>query len=918
MNYDNFTIITQKALKSSSQLAGKLNHQSIETGHIFKGIFFVDKNIMPFLLQHLNVDIKMFEKQIDDILNSYSPLMSGKRAVSSYVEKSLNLARNFSKEIGDEYISIEHILAGTLSTGDKVGTLLKNKGITPEKLSDAINHLRRGKKIERHSDESVAALNKYAVNLNDTIKKGKADPIIGRNDEIRRILRIISRRRKNNPIAVGEPGVGKTAVIEGIAQRIVRGDVPENLAGCQIFSLDLSALIAGASKQGEFEKRLKSVISEVKESGGKIILFIDEIHLLVGTGKGAGAMDAANILKPALARGELRVIGATTLTEYQRYIEKDKALERRFQRVLIEEPDNISTVSILRGIKEKYESFHKVEIKDGAVLAAVELSQKYITDQFLPDKAIDLIDEAASKIRLEINSLPDEIDELERKIRQMQIEKEILKKEGQSINKLADKIANLSDERSKLRAIWESEKRLISDIQQLKNITDDLKAESKKAEKKGDFEVVAEINYGKLKANETKIRQLTNELQEKQKGKSLFKDSVDKEAIAEIVADRTGIPLQKMLQNERAKLLNLENELGKRLIGQRQAIQVVANAVRRSRTGLNDSKRPLGSFIFLGTTGVGKTELAKALAELLFDDEKAMTRIDMSEYQEKHSVSRLIGAPPGYVGYDEGGQLTEAVRHRPYSIVLFDEIEKAHKGVFSTLLQVLDDGRLTDSKGRTVNFKNTIIIMTSNAGSDKIFDGMRNLTNDNKHKIFARVKREILDILKEKMSPEFVNRIDDIVMFTPLSYLEIRKIVELQLNNLVGKLRNKSINIFISKLAVGWLSKMSYNPQFGARPVKRTIQRQILDILSTKMLKGEISKEKTISIDLNNSVLTFDNLSKEELENLKNEQKNNEDAELLKIEKEAEKIEIKHESNTIEKKKSWFMRLFSWVKKLIK
>ncbi len=796
---------------------------------------------------------------------------------------------------------------------------MKKKGIDQKKLETAIRELRKGVKVDRRNKDEYEHLKKYAVNLNEKAESGKLDPIVGRTEEIRRILQIISRRRKNNPVVIGEPGVGKTAVIEGLVHRIIKGDVPDNLKGSIVFALDMGLLIAGASKQGEFEERLKSLIREVKESGGDVILFIDEIHLLVGAGKGGGSMDAANILKPALARGEIKVIGATTIDEYQKYFEKDKALERRFQKVMIEEPENEECISILRGIKEKYEHYHKVQIKDEALVAAVELSKRYVTDRFLPDKAIDLIDEAASKLRLEMNTLPDEIDKVEREIAQLETERSMVIKEGdeKAEKLLSEKIVNLKDERTKLRAIWESEKKAIADVIAAKEALKQLKKQAEKAQQAGDFDKVADIKYVKIPEQDKKIKQLEKEMLENPSDVVLAKEAVDRDLIAEIIANWTGVPVTKMAKSEKEKLVNLEKELHKRIIGQHEAIVAVSNAVRRSRAGLHDAKRPIGSFIFLGTTGVGKTELAKALAEFLFDDENSMTRIDMSEYQEKSSVSRLVGSPPGYVGYDEGGQLTEAVRRKPYSVVLFDEIEKAHKDVFYTLLQVLDDGRLTDSKGRTVNFKNTIIIMTSNAGSDKIMAHFENMTSGNRAEKIRRAKADVSKVLKEKMAPEFLNRIDEIIMFTPLSVYEIRQIVVLQLNSLKKKLQRKEIHLHISEKGINWLTRVSYKPQFGARPIKRSIQRYILNELSVQILTDTVSKDKIILVDAQEGKLVFSNITEKEKVELIKKEKAEEEArqkELKKMREEAKK----QKSTEIAVKKGIFARFFSWIGGLFK
>jgi len=864
MTYENFTLASQNSLKKATQIARAEKHKFIETGHLLKGILLMDKSILPFLFRRLDIDIQDFEEKLDTLIVNYPPLIKGKLNVSLGVEKSLKLAKRFSKGLKEEFISIEHLIYGVLEEGGLVAGLLKLLGFTEEKLQKAIQTLREGTELSTTNSEDYPYLYRYATDINKQVEDGAIDPVIGRTEEIRRILQILSRRRKNNPMVLGEPGVGKTAVVEGLAQRIVQGDIPDNLKNNRIFSLDMGLLIAGASKQGEFEKRLKSVIKEVKNSGGEIILFIDEIHILVGAGKSSGAMDAANILKPALARGELKAIGATTLSEYQKYIEKDRALERRFQKVIIEEPDIESTVSILRGIKKKYEAHHHVRIQDDALIAAAQLSARYITGRFLPDKAIDLIDESAAKLRLEMNSLPEEIDTLEREIRRLKTEREAIRQEDdeEKLAALSQKITNLSENRSKLRATWESEKGMISTIIKTKTEIEQLKAKAKKAEKESDFERVAKIRYKELEEAQSKLKKLQSDLAESEI--VLFKEEIDKDLIAEIVSDITGIPLERMMKSERKRLMNLENELGKRVIGQRDAIRAVSSAVRRSRAGLHDAKKPIGSFIFLGTTGVGKTELAKALASYLFDNETSIVRVDMSEYQEKHAVSRLIGSPPGYVGYDAGGQLTEAVRKKPYSIVLFDEIEKAHKDVFNTLLQVLDDGRLTDGKGRTVNFKNTIIIMTSNAGADKITEQFEKLTKNNRPQIIAKAKAEVSQILKKNMSPEFLNRIDEIVMFTPLSLYEIQKITELQVNGLIKKVAKNDIELCLSKLAVSWLARVSYNPQFGARPVKRSIQRYILNEMSEQIIGGKLEKEKIMCVDYEAGKLVFKNISEDE------------------------------------------------------
>ncbi len=919
MDYKDFTLITQNALRKGSDIAKEKRHKAIENGHILKGILETDRNVAPFILRKMDVDIAAFAKLIAQIVDEY-PLLEENEAlvVSTHVDKSLRTAKLISKSLGDEYISIEHIFSGILVTGDIVASLMKEKGINQTKLEGAIKELRKDVEVERKNKDEFENLNKYAVNLNEKAIAGKLDPVVGRTEEIRRILQIVSRRRKNNPVVVGDPGVGKTAVVEGLVHRIVKGDVPRNLKNSRIFALDMGALLAGASKQGQFEERLKSVLAEVKEAAGDVILFIDEIHLLVGAGRGGGSMDAANLLKPALARGELKAIGATTLDEYQKYLEKDKALERRFQKVVIDEPSVDDTISILRGIKEKYENFHRVQIKDEAIVAAAELSKRYITNRFLPDKAIDLVDESAAKLRLEMDSLPEEIDEVERQIVQLQTEKSMVTKEGDenAEKTLHEKIVNLKDERTKLRAIWESEKKLIADIVATRKEIEQLNIDVGALEKEEGFDKAADIKYVKLPEAKRKLEKLQEEMANNQSEVVLAKEFVDRELIAEIIANWTGIPVTKMLKSEREKLMNLEEELHKRIIGQNEAIIAVSDAVRRSRAGLHDDKKPIGSFIFLGTTGVGKTELAKALAQFLFDDENSMTRIDMSEYQEKNTVARLIGSPPGYVGYDEGGQLTEAVRRKPYSVVLFDEIEKAHKDVFYTLLQVLDDGRLTDSKGRTVNFKNTIIIMTSNAGSDKIMDHFEKMNPTNRAEVIRKAKEDVSKVLKEKMAPEFLNRIDEIIMFTPLSVYEIMQIVELQLKGLKKKLLGQEIKIHVSQKGVVWLTRRSYKPQFGARPIKRSIQRFILNELSKKILNDEVSKEKIILVDTEGPKLKFTNVSDEELKkHIANEEKEKEQRkkELKEAKKEGEK-EAAKESD----KKGFLGKFFSWFGNLFK
>jgi ATP-dependent Clp protease ATP-binding subunit ClpB len=867
MNLNNFTIKSQEAIQQAMQIAAQNSQQYIETGHLLKGILTVDENVTPYLFKKLNVNPQIISKTVDSIINSYPRQHGGQPYLSNNANQVLIKANNYLSEFGDEYVTIEHLLLSLLSVKDSVSQMLKDSGISESELKKAIQDLRKGSKVTSHSaEETYNSLNKYAKNLNDLARKGKLDPVIGRDEEIRRVLEILSRRTKNNPILVGEPGVGKTAIAEGLAHRIINGDVPENLKSKQIFSLDMGALIAGAKYKGEFEERLKAVVKEVINSDGEIILFIDEIHTLVGAGGGEGAMDAANILKPALARGELRAIGATTLNEFQKYFEKDKALERRFQKVMVDEPSAEDAISILRGIKEKYETHHKVRIKDEAIISAVELSQRYITDRFLPDKAIDLVDEAASKLRLEINSMPAELDEIERKIRQLEIEREAIKRENdeKKLAELNEQIANLSDERNRLKAQWQSEKEVVEAIQKAKAKIEDLKFEAEQAERAGDYGKVAEIRYGKIKEVESELEGYKAKLQEMQSsGRQMIKEEVDAEDIAGVVARWTGIPVSRMLQSEREKLLHLEDELHKRVVGQEEAISAIADAVRRSRAGLSDEKKPIGSFIFLGTTGVGKTELAKALAEFLFNNENAMTRIDMSEYQERHSVSRLVGAPPGYVGYDESGQLTEAVRRKPYSVVLLDEIEKAHPDVFNILLQVLDDGRLTDNKGRVVNFKNTIIIMTSNLGSHIIQENFEKMEEFNKEIIIEETKAQVMDLLKKTIRPEFLNRIDEIIMFRPLEKKDIEQIIELQLKRVQAMLLEKDIKLEYTPFALEWIAKLGYDPQFGARPLKRVIQKYVLNELSKQILAGKVDKDATIILDVFDDTVVFRNPDKE-------------------------------------------------------
>ena len=860
MNFNNFTIKSQEAVQQAQQLAQSMGHQQIENEHLYKAISEVDENVLPFLLKKLNLNISMLNQIIDKELERFPKVTGGEIMVSPEAGKTLNEASIIAKKMEDEYVSIEHLLLAIFKSKSNISRILKDQGLTEKDLRTAIEELRKGGKVTSQSvEETYNSLEKYARNLNKLADSGKLDPVIGRDEEIRRILQILSRRTKNNPMLVGEPGTGKTAIVEGLAHRIIQGDVPENIKDKVIYSLDMGALIAGAKYKGEFEERLKSVIKEVTSSDGSIVLFIDEIHTLVGAGGGQGAMDAANILKPALARGELRAIGATTLDEYQKYFEKDKALERRFQKVIVDEPDTESAISILRGIKEKYEAHHKVRIKDEAVIAAVELSQRYITNRFLPDKAIDLMDEAAAKLRMEINSKPEELDAFDRKIMQLEIEIEAIKRENDKVKlkSLNADLANFKEERNEIFAQWESEKTVVDNIQKTKKDIENYKQEAERAERNGDYGQVAELRYGKIKEAQKRLDELQKELQEQQSEGTLIKEEVTNEDIAEVVAKWTGIPVTKMLQGEKEKLLKLEEVLHKRVVGQEEAIQAVSDAIRRSRAGLQDTKRPIGSFLFLGTTGVGKTELAKTLAAYLFDDENAMTRIDMSEYQERHSVSRLVGAPPGYVGYEEGGQLTEAVRRRPYSVVLLDEIEKAHPDTFNLLLQVLDEGRLTDNKGRVADFKNTIIIMTSNIGSHIIqekFEG-----NTDIYSATEAAKVEVLGLLRSTIRPEFLNRIDDIIMFTPLNIDDITQIVKLQLDQLKKMLAKQHITIDATEEAINYLARKGYDPQYGARPIKRVIQKEILNTLSKELLSGKIKSDSIVLIDSFDDALVFRN-----------------------------------------------------------
>ena len=862
MNFNNFTIKSQEAVQQAVNLVQSRGQQAIEPEHLLAGVLKVGENVTNFIFQKLGINGQQIETVLDKQIASLPKVSGGEPYLSRDANEVLQKAVELSKSLGDEYVSLEAIILALLNVKSTVSTILKDAGVTDKELRAAISELRQGQNVtSQSSEDTYQSLSKYAINLIEAARNGKLDPVIGRDEEIRRVLQILSRRTKNNPVLIGEPGTGKTAIVEGLAQRILRGDVPENLKNKQLVSLDMGALVAGAKYKGEFEERLKSVINEVTKSDGNIILFIDEIHTLVGAGKGEGAMDAANILKPALARGELRSIGATTLDEYQKYFEKDKALERRFQTVMVDEPDTASSISILRGLKERYENHHQVRIKDEAIIAAVELSNRYITDRFLPDKAIDLMDEAAAKLRMERDSLPEELDEIERRLKQLEIEREAIKREKDEakLAQLNKEIAELKEQETSYKAKWQSEKELVNKIQQNKKEIEQLKFEADKAEREGDYGKVAEIRYGKLQSLENEIKSIQEDLKKKQGDNAMIKEEVTAEDIADVVSRWTGIPVSKMLQSERDKLLHLEDELHKRVIGQDEAIEAVADAVRRSRAGLQDPKRPIGSFIFLGTTGVGKTELAKALAEYLFDDESLMTRIDMSEYQEKHTVSRLIGAPPGYVGYDEGGQLTEAVRRKPYSVVLFDEIEKAHPDVFNILLQVLDDGRLTDNKGRTVNFKNTIIIMTSNLGSSYIQSQFEKINDQNHDQVVEETKAEVMNMLKKTIRPEFLNRIDETIMFQPLNKNEIEQIVRLQINGIKKMLEENGVTLQMSDQAVDFIATAGYDPEFGARPVKRAIQRYLLNDLSKKLLSQEVDRTKPIIVERSSEGLIFRN-----------------------------------------------------------
>lgn len=862
MNFNNFTIKSQEAIQKAIEVVKEKGQQSIEPAHLLMGAIITGENVVNFLFQKLGVNPAHLTSVLSKEIDSLPKVSGGEPYLSRESNTDLEKAQDYAKKMGDQFVSIEHLLLAILSGKSSAARMLKDAGISENELQAAIKELRKGSNVtSQTTEDTYQSLEKYAINLTQRARDGKLDPVIGRDEEIRRVLQILSRRTKNNPILIGEPGTGKTAIAEGLAHRIVRGDVPENLRSKQIYSLDMGALIAGAKYKGEFEERLKSVVNEVTKSQGEIILFIDEIHTLVGAGKSEGAMDAANILKPALARGELRSIGATTLDEYQKYFEKDKALERRFQVVMVDEPTELDAISILRGLKEKYESHHKVRIKDEAIIAAVQLSSRYITDRFLPDKAIDLMDEAAAKLRMEVDSVPEELDEKSRRIKQLEIEREAIKRENDKGKEaeLTKEISDLKEEEKDLKAKWQAEKEVINKIQQHKSEIEEAKFQAEKAEREGDYGKVAELRYGKIKELETDIEKQQALLHEMQGGKSMVKEEVDAVDIADVVSRWTGIPVNKMMQSEREKLLNLETELHNRVVGQDEAISAVANAIRRSRAGLQDPKRPIGSFIFLGTTGVGKTELAKALAEFLFDDENMMTRIDMSEYQEKFSATRLIGAPPGYVGYDEGGQLTEAIRRKPYSVVLFDEIEKAHPDVFNILLQVLDDGRLTDNKGRVVNFKNTIIIMTSNMGSGLIRENFATITADNHDQVVEKTKNDVLNMLKTTIRPEFLNRIDEIIMFEPLNEKEIEQVVRIQLDSVVKILKGNGVRLEFTDQAVEWIAHAGFDPEFGARPVKRVIQRSVLDVLSKRLLSGTVNHDQPIQIGVENGELSFRN-----------------------------------------------------------
>lgn len=860
MNFNNFTIKAQEAIQQASEIAQGNQQQAIETAHLLKGLLTVDENVVSYVLKKLNVNLNSLNQNLDNEIAKFPKVSGSNVYLSSNTNSVLQKAQSFLKEFKDEFVSVEHLLLGILAVNDSTSKLLKEQGVNEKDLKKAIIELRGDNRVtDQNAEATYQALGKYARNLNEYAESGKLDPVIGRDEEIRRVIQILSRRTKNNPILIGEPGVGKTAIAEGIAFRIIKGDVPENLKSKIVYSLDMGALIAGAKYKGEFEERLKAVVKEVTQSDGDIILFIDEIHTLVGAGGGEGAMDAANILKPALARGELRAIGATTLDEYQKYLEKDKALERRFQKVMVEEPDTQDAISILRGLKERYETHHKVRIKDEAIIAAVEMSQRYISDRFLPDKAIDLMDEAASKLRMEMDSVPENVDALDREIMRLEIEREAIKREkdDKKVKELSEEIANLSAERDELKAKWQGEKDLVDNLNKQMELIEQYKLEAEQAERAGDYGKVAEIRYGKIKEAQDTFEKLKADLENQQSDSRMLKEEVTADDIAGVVGRWTGIPVTKLIASEREKLLNLETELHQRVAGQDEAIEAISDAIRRSRAGLQDKRKPIGSFIFLGTTGVGKTELAKALAEFLFNDENALTRIDMSEYQERHAVSRLIGAPPGYVGYDEGGQLTEAVRRKPYSVVLLDEIEKAHPDVFNILLQVLDDGRLTDNKGRTVNFKNTIIIMTSNIGAHLIQDNFKDLSDENRDEVIAKTKNELFEVLKQTIRPEFLNRIDELIMFTPLNRNEIRDIVSLQFKQVQQTLAEMGIEMEASPEALDWLAQLGYDPQFGARPLKRVIQKRILNELSKEILAGKVDKDSKIKLDMFENKFVF-------------------------------------------------------------
>jgi ATP-dependent Clp protease ATP-binding subunit ClpB len=862
MNFNNFTIKAQEAVQKASEIAQGNQQQAIETAHLLKGLITVDENVITYLLKKLNVNLNTISSQLDQEIAKFPKVSGSNIYLSNGTNSVFQKAQSYLKEFKDDFVSIEHLLLALLSQGDNTAKILKDQGITEKDLKKAILDLRGNNRVsDQNAEASYQALGKYARNLNEYAESGKLDPVIGRDEEIRRVIQILSRRTKNNPILIGEPGVGKTAIAEGIAFRIIKGDVPENLKSKTVYSLDMGALIAGAKYKGEFEERLKAVVKEVTQSDGEIVLFIDEIHTLVGAGGGEGAMDAANILKPALARGELRAIGATTLDEYQKYLEKDKALERRFQKVMVEEPNTQDAISILRGLKERYETHHKVRIKDEAIIAAVEMSQRYIADRFLPDKAIDLMDEAASKLRMEMDSVPENVDSLDREILRLEIEREAIKREkdDKKVSELSEEIANLAAQRDAFKAKWQGEKDLVEAVNSQIEQIEQFKLEAEQAERAGDYGKVAELRYGKIKDAQDKVEQLKAELASRQGDDRMLKEEVTADDIAGVVGRWTGIPVTKLVASEREKLLHLEEELHKRVAGQDEAIEAISDAIRRSRAGLQDKRKPIGSFIFLGTTGVGKTELAKALADFLFNDENAITRIDMSEYQERHAVSRLIGAPPGYVGYDEGGQLTEAVRRKPYSVVLLDEIEKAHPDVFNILLQVLDDGRLTDNKGRTVNFKNTIIIMTSNIGSHLIQENFKDLNDNNHEQVLAQTKNELFELLKQTIRPEFLNRIDELIMFTPLNRTEIREIVNLQFKAVQNTLAEMGISIEATKEALDWLAQLGYDPQFGARPLKRVIQKRILNELSKEILAGKVDKDSKIKLDMFDNKFVFIN-----------------------------------------------------------